>query len=61
MSRLPSQRERGAELNRILRGETKGGIINSWQGALRWGFWLVLGLFCWWSVWLAVKALWRAL
>jgi hypothetical protein len=61
VTRLPSERERGAELNRILRGKTKPGLIHSWQSALCWAASLAVGLLCWWLIWLVVSALWRAL
>jgi len=49
---MRDQRERGAELNRIMRGETKGGAWRSWRqvlpaftlGLL---FWAVIG----WLIW----------
>jgi len=61
VSRLPSERERGAELNRILRGETKGGIINSWPAAMFFALSLVAGLVCWGFIGGVVWLIWRAL
>jgi len=36
-------------------------MLSSWQSALCLVVSLVVGLLCWWLVWLAVSALWRAL
>lgn len=56
--RRPDERARGAELNRIMRGETKGGVWQSWwplvlSFTLGLVFWGVIG----WLGWL----IWRAL
>jgi hypothetical protein len=61
VSRLPSQRERGAELNRILRGETKAGVIQSRQDALLFILSLLVGLACWGLVGGLFWLIWRAL